>query len=468
MRVLRERAGAEGRRLRRVFAALILLGLAAGGGLWPAPAAASLDSTISAALRQSGVSGSSTGVFVWDLDAARLIYADNASAKLAPASNMKIATSAAALMRWDLEQRFITELLVPDVPVYGGVLFGDVYLRGQGDPSLSTRSYQRDELDFTTASFEAFARQLKKDGVEKIRGRVRGDASWFDKQEAVASWEPSLRSECGPLSALSGNQGLNEGKRVHAPATWAAQLYTQALRKVGIKVTGKPGSGKAPSTTRLARRQYSAPLPRILKHMNKESDNFFAEMLLKGLGKDFYDSGSTAAGTKATRAALAACGVKRGSYTIEDGSGLSYHDRLTAAGIAQVLGVLRQRADFDVFYSSLAIAGEDGTLRERMQGTAADGNAHAKTGTLNVAVCLSGYVTSANGHEVAFAILMNGSHVGWTKATKAQDTIVVALANATLPGARVLTATPNLRQHARSAFEAVRPVGRSLQPCVQP
>ncbi len=154
-----------------------------------------------------------------------------------------------------------------------------------------------------------------------------------------------------------------------------------------------------------------------MKHMNKESDNFFAEVLLKGLGKDFYGEGSTAAGTQASEAALRACGLEAGTYVIQDGSGLSYGNRLTAKGIVQLLGAMRRRDDFDVFYDSLAIAGEDGSLEDRMQGTAAAGNAHAKTGTLNIAVCLSGYVESANDHLVAFSMLINGSSVDWMRAT---------------------------------------------------
>ena len=167
-----------------------------------------------------------------------------------------------------------------------------------------------------------------------------------------------------------------------------------------------------PDTARAVDQQYSAALRAVLRHMNKESDNFFAEMLLKGLGKDFYGEGSTAAGTRASKDALHALGVKTGTYVIQDGSGLSYGDRLTAEGVVKVLGAMRQREDFDDYYDSLAIAGKDGTLHDRMRGTAAAGNAHAKTGTLNVAVCLSGYVTSANDHLVAFSILMNGGAWG--------------------------------------------------------
>ena len=89
-----------------------------------------------------------------------------------------------------------------------------------------------------------------------------------------------------------------------APATWAAKLMTEACRNAGVKVKGQPGSGKVPETARLLKRQYSAALPGILRHMNQASDNFFAEMLLKGLGKDFYGEGSTKAGAKASKDTL--------------------------------------------------------------------------------------------------------------------------------------------------------------------
>jgi D-alanyl-D-alanine carboxypeptidase/D-alanyl-D-alanine-endopeptidase (penicillin-binding protein 4) len=164
-------------------------------------------------------------------------------------------------------------------------------------------------------------------------------------------------------------------------------------------------------------------------------------------------------------------GVKTGTYVIQDGSGLSYGNKLTAAGITEVLGAMRQRDDFDVYYDSLAVAGEDGTAEDRMRGTRAAGNARVKTGTLNVACSLSGYVHSANDHLVAFSILMNGGSVGtsdWDRATKTQDTIVAALAKAKLPGEPVLTVTPVLRDFSLSAVEPVHGVGGRLKPGVQP
>ena len=130
------------------------LTLAAGAAL-PGPAAAGVDDGIEATLRHAGLSGSGTGVYVWDLDAALPVYEHDSTTPLAPASNLKLVTSAAALMNWTAHHNFATELYAPDVPVSsGGTLDGDVYLRGLGDPSLSTRAYQREELELTTASFE--------------------------------------------------------------------------------------------------------------------------------------------------------------------------------------------------------------------------------------------------------------------------------------------------------------------------
>jgi D-alanyl-D-alanine carboxypeptidase/D-alanyl-D-alanine-endopeptidase (penicillin-binding protein 4) len=454
-----------------LFAVLLLAALALAVGR-PAPAAADVRDAIDAALRKGGFDGSSTGLYVWDLDAAQPVYERNADAELTPASNLKLVTSAAALIDWGVDHRFATELYVPDVAVSsGGTLDGDIYLRGFGDPSLSTRDYAREVFQLTTASFQYFARMLKREGIRKITGRVLGDASWFDKLRTVPTWNDGLQLECGPLSALSGDQGLDNGNRVSAPAAWTARLMTEACRSAGIKVKGRPGTGKVPDSARLLKRQYSAALPGILRHMNQMSDNFFAEMLCKGLGKDFYGDGSTRAGTRASRDALHAMGVKTGTYVVQDGSGLSYGNRMTPLGIAQVLGSMRQRDDFDKYYDSLAVAGEDGTMDERMRGTAAAGNAHVKTGTLNVAVCLSGYVESANDHLVAFSILMNGGSVGtsgYDAATRTQDAIVTALARARLPGEPVLAVTPVLRSFSPSAAEPVHGVGGRLKPGVQP
>jgi len=428
-------------------------------GPLPAPAGASLSSTIDGILARHGVAGGATGVCVRDLDTGRVVYSLHPSTPLAPASNMKLVTAATVLKRWGTGFRFTTELFGPDVPVYGGVIYGDLHLKGYGDPSLSTLDHQRHVLHFATASFEKFARRLRALGVRKIKGSVLGDESWFDRQRYVAAWQPDTRLECGPLSALSGDEGLHDGNRVASPAVYAARLCTGALRAAHIKVTGAPGAGKVPATDTLILRQSSARLGAVIKHMDKESDNFFAEMLVKGLGRDIYGTGSTSAGVKALRTTLHASGMTPAEYVVQDGSGLSYGDRLTAEGVVSLLGDMWLRPEFRPYYDSLAIAGVDGTLDERMRGTAAAGNARAKTGTLDIAVCLSGYVESADEHRVAFSILVNRGSVSWSEATEAQDAIVAALARASLPGSRQSPFALWLRHFPVSALETVRAVG---------
>jgi len=431
-------------------------------------AAASVSAEIGAILAERGVAASDAGIFIWDIDAARPVSALNSGAPLVPASNMKLVTTAAALISWGAGHRFDTELYVRGDRIIDGILLGDVYLHGGGDPSLSTRPYQRDELGLTTASFESFVRRLRGLGVHTVGGRVLGDENWFDRERGVPVWKPGFEAYCGPLSALSGNEGLHDGDPVDAPAAYSAKLLTVALRKAGIKVMGKPGSGPVPAGAWVIQRQSSAPLRVLLKRQNKQSDNLFAETFVKGLGKDFQDLGSTEAGVLVSGATLASMNVPAKAYVVQDGSGLSYGDRLTPYAIVRLLGAMYQRPDFDAFYDSLAIAGKDGTLANRMRESAATGNARAKTGTLDVATSLSGYVRSANGHLVAFSILVSGDPVDAERAIKAQDEIVVALAEARLKGKRVRRAAPTLRQRPASSVAPVHTVGRALQPCVQP
>ncbi len=452
-------------RLRSALVVLLAVGLAAGGAglLRPPEAAADLSSTITRILERNDVDTPDTGAVVWNLDTAQQLYADDGTTPLAPASNLKLVTSAAALLNWGPEHRFPTDLYGPNVPVYQGVLYGNLYLKGYGDPSLSTLVFQRQVLGFATSSFEGFARRLHRLGVRTLNGSVLGDESWFDTVRTGGDWKPGLQLECGPLSALSADEGLRNGVRVRSPALYAAQLLTRALRGAGIAVTGKPGTGTVPDGAELLKRQFSAPLGVLLAHMNKESDNFFAEMLLKGLGKDFAGVGSTADGLRVVRATLDSLGLPLDDFTLHDGSGLSYLDRVTPEAIMQLLFTMGRCVYTPAYYNSLAIAGVDGTLDDRMRGTAAAGNAHAKTGTLDIASCLSGYVRSADGRMAGYSIIVNGAAVNWASAMKAQDAIVETLARTRLGGDSIESVSALAWHHRDSALAGVDAVGGGLQ-----
>jgi PBP4 family serine-type D-alanyl-D-alanine carboxypeptidase len=163
----------------------------------------------------------------------------------------------------------------------------------------------------------------------------------------------------------------------------------------------------------------------IVRKMNKQSDNYFAEMLLKHLGLVATGIGSSAAGAEAVRDELASRGVPLGGVTIVDGSGLSLDDRLTAAALGAMLrSALRDAELSEPFYASLPRAGIDGTLEDRMEAAPARDRVRAKTGTTDNASALSGYV----GTRFAFVVLQNGDPVPWTSSRRSQDRFAQTLA----------------------------------------
>jgi D-alanyl-D-alanine carboxypeptidase len=373
---------------------------------------------------------------VWTDGGGRPVYARNQHTLLVPASNMKLVTSTTALFRWGPDHRFKTELYLPAAyasqPYDIGVLKGNIFLKGYGDPGLSTSAFQKNRLHIRTSSLTTFVIHLQALGVTKIAGRVVGDDTWFDERRTVSSWKPGFKEYCGPISALSVNEGLFKGERVGDPPRYAARRLRDALEKAGIEVTGTPRAGVVPDGAYRALTVESAPLETLLKPLDKDSDNFFAEMLLKGLGRDFRGAGTTAAGLRVSRATLRAFGISEDEWRLADGSGLSYQNRLTAAAVAKLLRIMTGRPDYGPFRASLSIAGRDGTLRKRMRDTAAEGNFRGKTGTLAVASNLSGYVTNTAGHRIVVSILMNGGWVNVVRAHHAQDRIAVALAKSRL------------------------------------
>jgi serine-type D-Ala-D-Ala carboxypeptidase/endopeptidase (penicillin-binding protein 4) len=397
----------------------------------PGVASANLAGRISTALARHGMAGPGTSVAVFDLTTKHYLYQLRPDVLRRPASNEKLVTSSTALASWTSTHRFSTEVYLDTSPDAAGVVQGNLYLRGLGDPTLSTASFAARHWSMETGDVQDLVRDLRALGVTRVTGSVMADEGYFDSLRRVANWRPSVFSSCGPLSALTLNESCaSTGGYVDDPALQAARTLTTRLRAAGIRVVHAPGRAVAPITATLACTERSATLGRVLAAMNKPSDNFLAEELLKGLGAGFGGGGTTAAGARVAAAFLQGIGVDD-AVRLRDGSGLSYQDRLTAHAILKVFGEMARRPDFPVFRRSLAIAGVDGTLTDRMRGTAAAGNVRAKTGTLNVASSLSGYVTAANGHQLTFSMLMNGDPVDAAGAHAAQDAVAVLLARST-------------------------------------
>ena len=176
--------------------------------------------------------------------------------------------------------------------------------------------------------------------------------------------------------------------------------------------------------------------------MNKPSDNFFAEMLTKGLGASFGGGGTTARGNKVETKFLVSLGIGCQELYLDRRLRAELR-RLVPLDIATLLQAMSKRTDWPTYWGLVSVAGVDGTLYDRMRGTAAEKNLHGKTGTLTVANNLSGYVDSENGEWLAFSMLMNRANwIDVTAAHEAQDAIGVALAHSRPAGTVVWTPSP--------------------------
>ncbi|HVI17624.1 MAG TPA: D-alanyl-D-alanine carboxypeptidase/D-alanyl-D-alanine-endopeptidase, partial [Gaiellales bacterium] len=167
---------------------------------------------------------------------------------------------------------------------------------------------------------------------------------------------------------------------------------------------------------------------RLVLLMNRASDNYFAEVLNKRVAVAVGMAGTMANGRHETRRYLSSLGVNMRGAKLYDGSGLSPRDRLSAHQILALLNKVSTRSYGKTLRASLPLAGVNGTLSKRMRSGPAHGNAQAKTGTLDDASALSGYVHSRNGHQIVFSILVNHRRLNILAAHKLQDRIVQALA----------------------------------------
>lgn len=218
-----------------------------------------------------------------------------------------------------------------------------------------------------------------------------------------------------------------EGKpALEDPARYAATVFGEVLWSRGIRVMGPVAttSEPLPAGARVLAVHDSPPLSEIVKVVNKESQNLHAEMLLRLLGQRARSEGSVAAGHDAVRAFLSRIGVATQSWGLQDGSGLSRSDLVDAHSLAELLAAMDRHPEAAAFRDSLAVMGVDGTLKDRLRGTAAQGKVFAKSGTLRLGNGLAGYTTSASGEPLAFAMLVNNHTAPPREAVAAIDEIV--------------------------------------------
>ena len=387
-----------------------------------APAAgASLRSSLARALVTPGVSGSWTGAFVYDLKRSRTVYSKNRSLSLRPASNEKLTVAVTALDRLGGGFRMPTEVRGEGTRSPDGVWHGRLILKGYGDPALRTDDLRR------------LAKRLREQGIRRVTGAIGGDETYFDKARVGPGWKPSFyKDESPPLSALIVNRAHIDGHMSDNPVRAAAAHFKRALKAAGIAVPGRTITTSADAGSVVLAENRSKKTSWFVRRMNKVSDNFFAEMLLKQLGARLRGSGTTADGAAIVRRELRQRGIPLRGVRIADGSGLSSFDRLTAKAVGYL--IISAISDEDIgrsFRRSLPVAGVDGTLEDRMRSGAAYRHVRAKTGTTSRSSTLSGYVTNSSFvPRYVFSILQNGNPIPYWNARAAQDRFAQVLARA--------------------------------------
>ena len=378
-----------------------------------ATAAPPLAARLAQALAVPGISTTQSSAIAIDLATGQTLFTRNADRSLAPASNEKLTVTYAALVELGTSYRFRTALLgvgAQDENVW----HGDVFLKGYGDPTL------------TSPELEGLVEQLAELGITRIDGRVLADESWFDAQRTAPGWKAAFFiNESPPLSALVVDRGRYDGHTARQPALAAAGQLRRLLLQRGI-TAGAVAVGRAPAGAYGLAQVESQPLPDVLKEMDRDSDNFMAELILKELGAEAGEAGTTGEGVRIVLRDLADAGVPLAGVRMFDGSGLSLDDRLTARALATLLVAAWNDVDLRTpFWAALPVAGVNGTLEDRMQRAPARGAVRAKTGTTNRASALSGYVRD----RYVFAVMQNGWPVSTWSARKAQDRFATTLAS---------------------------------------
>jgi D-alanyl-D-alanine carboxypeptidase/D-alanyl-D-alanine-endopeptidase (penicillin-binding protein 4) len=390
---------------RRLIPALLLAVLLVLPSSASALAPAKLTAALNAQMRQAG---SSSAAYVMELNGDDVLYSLRPDQALMPASVNKLFTTATALRRFGAAGTLDTSV-VADGEIDAGVLNGDLYLKGAGDPTL------------TSIRVAALADKLD---ITRVKGKVLGDESILDALRGSAvtggRLDPEIGGQLGGLVTARGYAGSGWQKR---PAAVAADALRSALVKRGIKVSGKAGVGVAPQDAPELATSASPTISEIIQRTNVPSDNYYAETLLKDLGAAYGDGGSTKAGAQVVEDEMADLDVRP---TIVDGSGLSRGDRTNVRQVVTLLAAMAGGEDSSAYLGSLAVVGRSGTLQYRMRSTPARDRCRGKTGTLHDVSNLAGICTTANGKQVAFAILMN--YVNPSSAHVLQDRMVAAIA----------------------------------------
>ncbi|HYW50607.1 MAG TPA: D-alanyl-D-alanine carboxypeptidase/D-alanyl-D-alanine-endopeptidase [Gemmatimonadaceae bacterium] len=436
----------------------------------PAPApAGSLQQFVDSLVALPQFASMHWGVLVVAPERADTLASVQADALVMPASNMKLVTAAVALSQLGADFRWRTTVTRTG-PIVRGVLRGDLVVEGRGDPSVSVAMLGDPLLAFApvvnalqAAGVTRITGRIRASETHAFPGSPHGFGwDWDDLHEAYGAGVAELmfneaftdvhvrgcrapgRAACITTTPLGRAPVVRAQVTVRAAGSGAPELqwWRDSARVPGIVVRGSIAAGdstafsaahpddravyiaalgealdragitvrdgdvRAAGSDTVAVLQ-SAPLRSVLSAMQKPSQNQVAEALFRTVALERTGVGSPDSARAVVERQLLQWGVRNDAHAIRDGSGLSRHDYLTPRAVVQVLEAMRRSAGtFGAYYDALPIAGLDGTLRTRMQ-SFAQGRVRAKTGTIDKARALSGYVTTVDGELLLFSIIAN-------------------------------------------------------------
>lgn len=453
----------------------------------PASRRADLQTRIDAILAAPALASAVIGVHVVDLATRTVLYTRDANVPLNPASNTKLATTAGALLVLGPEHRYITRLYHDDGALRGGTIEGDLYLQGGGDPNLVTEdlyamvarlraqgiqrirggivvdstAFDRDELPPGFDQKDELAAYRAPSGATSVNFNtfeLRARPGATPASPALVGLDPAVSSiklvneaktvegkrrrlvvditaEASQVVRLSGDIGTEAQAATYRypvldPSLNAGDVLLGLLRVANIKVgKSRIRLGPTPAKVEVLAIHYSDPLSVLIRGVNKFSNNFMAEQVLKTLAPPGEPATFASALTR-LRQALEVQGIDLRGAVMGNGSGLYDTNRYSAAQITSILAAMHDDPRYQSDYlASFAIAGIDGTTGHRMQGGPAERWVRVKTGTLNGVSALSGYASARARPPVVFALLFNGlSGGGPGAARRAQDEIATLLA----------------------------------------
>jgi D-alanyl-D-alanine carboxypeptidase/D-alanyl-D-alanine-endopeptidase (penicillin-binding protein 4) len=479
-------------RLSRVCC-LLLVALAYGLPPSAARAEPLLNAAVRGHIAAARLDRATVGASIVDVQTGEILCDVNADRRFVPASNVKLITTGVALLALGADFQFTTTLYARGTVAANGTLDGNLVLVAGGDPAISGRRHDGRTtavFDALAATAARTVRLVRGDLVidDTIFDRQYIHPSW--PRDQLLRWycapvsafalndncidvavkpgpvgEPArvlldpptdyftVRNTCRTVAAgkaraiisrlpdrdtlaISGtltpkSPGAASPVAVADPTRFAATVLRERLTRAGVRVAGALVLAEKPAPlkdmARLAEASHS--LGDAVRTANKRSQNFYAEMILKTLGRRVAHPATWAAGRRVVSEHLKAVGIRPGTYTLDDGSGLSKRNAFSPLQFTVFLRHMARSRQAAPFLASLAVSGVDGTLRGRLDGPRHKRAVLAKTGTVRGASALSGYVKSG-GRLRAFSILVNGDGLRAASARRLQDAICRTLVEA--------------------------------------